>query len=125
MIESLICIGSGCEGHEFAKVLDLRTQGPVDNLAGDGFHATVELFNGTFESNIDNYITFEVPDYEKYNILPIGYKIGSYKMVHNNLTEEKTYNELKRRIMIFKNYVLTAYHNPNKYFLISPSNVLT
>lgn len=119
MIESLMCIGSACEGHEFAKVLNLRSKGPVDNLHGEGFHATVELFNGTFAKNINkmNFIPVELPNPEKYHTLKIGYKVGSFKIVHNDITQDKVYKEMLERIYLFNEYLIEAFENPNKYFL--------
>ena len=119
MIESLMCIGSACEGHEFAKVLNLRSKGPVDNLHGEGFHATVELFNGTFAKNINkmNFISVELPNPEKYHTLETGYKVGSFKIVHNDITQDKVYKEMLERIYLFNGYLIEAFENPNKYFL--------
>ena len=119
MIESLMCIGSACEGHEFAKVLNLRSKGPVDNLHGEGFHATVELFNGTFAKNINkmNFIPVELPNPEKYHTLETGYKVGSFKIVHNDITQDKVYKEMLERIYLFNGYLIESFENPNKYFL--------
>ena len=119
MIESLMCIGSACEGHEFAKVLNLRSKGPVDNLHGEGFHVTVELFNGTFAKNINkmNFIPVELPNPEKYHTLETGYKVGSFKIVHSDITQDKVYKEMLERIYLFNGYLIEAFENPNKYFL--------
>lgn len=119
MIESLMCIGSCCEGHEFAKVLNLRSKGPVDNLYGEGFHAAIELFNGTFARNIINmnFIPVELPNPEKYHTPEIGYKVGSFKIVHNDISQDKVYKEMNERIHLFYGYLIDASENPNKYFL--------
>ena len=125
MIDSLMCIGSACEGHEFAKKINLRIKGPVDNLDGKSFFSVIKLFDGTFEKEIQNksYRKFKIAHPELWRTLEYGYSLdeSGYTIVHNDITQDSVYTEMLERINIFKNYVKLAEKNPNMYFLYTVS----
>ena len=64
-----------------------------------------------------NFIPVELPNPEKYHTLEIGYKVGSFKIVHNDISQDKVYKEMNERIHLFYGYLIDASENPNKYFL--------
>lgn len=120
MIDSLMCIGSACEGHELAKKIDLRVKGPVDNLSGKGFYVVESLFNGTLEKEVLNksYKVSKIDHPELYHTRDTAYDFDcGYSMVHNDITQEETYEEMITRLNIFNKYVEKAKDNPNMYYL--------
>lgn len=123
MIESLMCIGSLCEGHEFAKDLGIRIKGPVDNLAGDGFYSIECLFSGIFRRIIieKSFIPIKLEEDKKHGILPVGYKIGPYTMIHNDLSKKETYREMFDRVCLFEKYLIDSRDNNSMYYLYTLS----
>lgn len=124
MIESLMCIGSLCEGHEFAKDLGIRVKGPVDNLAGWGFSSIVDLFNGNFARTVQEkkFIPIKLDNEGRTNVVPVGYQICNYTMIHNDLSKKETYKELAERVVIFEDYLIRSRTNENMYYLYTISD---
>lgn len=144
MIKHTMNIGCLCEGMIFADVFGTRIKGPVDNFEGYNFKSTLKIFDGSlFNAILSNKIdSKEYDDYDgddkdgdgiiRYYLSESDVKWGErgqsisgdfgWKVIHNNLEEDKNKIEFINRINRFNEFINKREDNSYYIYTISAND---